>query len=362
MNAVIQFPGVERNQKQINNTGNVMGNKKRGFAALYRSLLDEDWTKDAYLLAAWTRLVLRASASERAVSYNGHDWCIARGQLVIIPARFANELRDRNGKPLSRDAAIRLLKWFEAKGMIVVAGYDKGTVITICNYDQYQSLVSPILPAQAPAQAPAHHETNDSKALRGDAAHLPAYAPTHLPAPEEQPCKTTNINNKDQDQEISGAKQADAVSAPASSEIKIPPDAAIHEQRGKSLKWGTAEDLLCAKWFMDTRANAFAAKGLPMPKDPSVAGWANDIRLARTDDDRTHADMCHLFAWVCKTGRELEFCQSPAKLREKWDNLQLRKANAERGVTGNQKPLSNIAAAQLAAQSMGVSYDDNEPL
>ena len=366
MNAVIQFPGVERNQKQINNTGNVMGNKKRGFAALYRSLLDEDWTKDAYLLAAWTRLVLRASASEQTVNYNGQHWNIARGQLVIIPGRFANELRDRNGKPLSRQAVVRMLDWFESHNMIIRAGYDKGTVITICNYDPYQSLVTPVLSGQAPAQQaehqPEHHEASDGKGFNGDAVQQSGYAGEHQSVPEEQPCKTTNINNKDQDQEISGANRADAAPAPASNEIKIPPDAAIHEQRGKTLKWGTAEDLRCAEWFIETRAKAFTAKGLPTPKSPSVAGWANDIRLMRTTDRRNHADMCHLFAWVCKTGRELEFCQSPATLRDKWDNLHLRKANAERGVTSNQRPLSNIAAAQIAAQAMGVSYDDNEPL
>ena len=182
-------------------------------------------------------------------------------------------------------------------------------------------------------------------------------------------CKHTNTKdiipktlNQRQDQEIYGPNQAGADSEPAKSEIKIPLDAAIHEQRGKSLKWGTAEDLRCAEWLIDTRAKAFTAKGLPIPKKPSIAGWANDIRLMRTTDHRTHYEIGELFMWVCKTGRELEFCQSPAKLREKWDNLQLRKANAERGVTGYQKPLSNIAAAQLAARASGVTYDDNEPL
>ena len=368
MNAVIEFPRVFKQSEQTNNTGrgSVMENKRRGFAALYRSLLDDDWTKDAYLLAAWTRLVLRASASEQTVNYNGQDWNLARGQLVIIPGRFANELRDRNGKPLSRDSVNRLLKWFESKGMLVIAGYDKGTVITICNYDPYQSLVTPILPAHAPtqppAQPPAHHEPSNGAALEAGAAQVPAYATAQSPAPEEQPCKTTNINNQEQDQEIFGAGHADAQPSPAIDKPKIPPEAAIHELRGKSLKWGTAEDLTCAKWFIETRLKAFAAKGLTSPKPPSVAVWANEIRLMRTTDGRTHSDMCHLFAWVCKTGRELEYCQSPAKLREKWDNLQLRKANAERGVTSYQKPLSNIAAAQLAARASGVTYDDNEPL
>ena len=37
------------------------------------------------------------------------DWELERGQLVLIPARFANELRDRRGTPLSRQTVIRML-------------------------------------------------------------------------------------------------------------------------------------------------------------------------------------------------------------------------------------------------------------
>ena len=182
-------------------------------------------------------------------------------------------------------------------------------------------------------------------------------------------CKHTNTKdiipktlNQRQDLKDYGPKQADAVSEPAPSEIKIPLDAAIHEQRGKSLKWGTADDLRCAEWLIDFRAKAFTAKGLSVPKKPSAAGWANDVRMMRMTDGRTHHEIGELFVWVCRTGRELEFCQSPAKLREKWDNLQLRRANSERGVTNYQKPMSNIAAAQMAARASGVTYDDNEPL
>lgn len=367
MNAVIQFPGTARPSLPAkNNKGDVMRNKKRGFAAMYRSLLDNDWTKDVYLLATWTRLVLCASSSERTVNYNGQDWELGRGQLVMIPGRLASELRDRNGKPMSRQAVIRILDWFESNGMIVRAGYDKGTVITICNYDQYQSLMTPVLPGHLPEHQPehqpGHREASHGAALQGDAGHLPGHPPGHLPVPEEQPCITTMYNNQEQDQEISGDATANAVTAPASQKPKIPLEAVIHERAGKHLRWGTADDLTCAEWFIEKRLKAFEAKGIPNPKPPSVAGWANEIRLMRTVDGRTHAEMCHLFAWVCRTGRELEYCQSPAKLREKWDNLQLRKANAERGVTSYQKPLGAIAAAQLAAQSMEVSYDDNEPL
>ena len=174
---------------------NIMTNKKRGFAAMYRSLLDEDWTKDAYLLAAWTRLVLRASASEQVVTYNGQDWTIGRGQLVTIPSRFANELRDRNGKPLSRQTVIRMLDWFEANNMIVRAGYDKGTIITICNYDPYQSLTRLVQPEHLPEQVtehlPEHLKASNGAFSLGDTEHLPEQVTEHLPVPEEQPCKTT---------------------------------------------------------------------------------------------------------------------------------------------------------------------------
>lgn len=342
-----------------------MKNKDRGFAALYRSLLDDDWTKDAYLMATWVRLVLRASSTERTVNYNGQDWVIGRGQLVMIPGRFANELRDRNGKPLSRDAVVRMLKWFESKNMIVTSGYDKGTVITICNYDPYQSLVTPVLSAQAPAQPsaqqPEQPEANNGAALSGDGAQCAAHAPEHLPTPEEQPCKTTKINNQEQDQEILGAGTADAAPDPVVEQEVIPPDAAIHAKRGKTMRWGNQDDLTCATWLIEKRAEAFSAKGLSEPKKPDLVSWVNDVRLMRQHDNRTHREICELFAWICKTGRELEYCQAPSTLRAKWDGLQLRKANSERGVIQN--PLSNVAAAQQAARAakaagVGVYHDD----
>jgi hypothetical protein len=367
MNAVIQFPGAFQQPEQTirDDRSGVMRNKKRGFAAFYRSLLDDDWTKDAYLLAAWTRLVLRASSSEQTVNYNGQDWSLARGQLVIIPSRFANEMRDRQGKPMSRQAVVRMLEWFEQNGMIVRAGYDKGTVITICNYDPYQSLVNPTSCGQPTVQQPEHlgeHlKPNDSKALVGDAVHHAEQPTEHLPVPEEQPCKTTKINN--QDQETLGAGTAEAAPDPVAEQDVIPPDAAIHAKRGKTLRWGTQDDLTCATWLIEKRVDAFSAKGLAEPKKPDLVSWVNDVRLMRQHDNRTHREICELFSWVCRTGRELEYCQAPATLRDKWDGLQLRKANSETGVTRGQKPASNVAAAQAMAQSIiesgkgGYNYD-----
>lgn len=166
-----------------------------------------------------------------------------------------------------------------------------------------------------------------------------------------------------QDLKPLGPRTADAAPDPVVEQEVIPPDAVIHARRGKALRWGTQDDLTCATWLIETRAKAFTAKGLAVPKKPELVGWVNDIRLMRQHDNRTHSEICHLFAWVCRTGRELEFCQSPATLRDKWDSLQLRKANSERGVTSTQKPQSNVAAAQAQAQAIMAAglggYDDD---
>jgi hypothetical protein len=341
---------IEFKTREVRN--NIVGNRKRGFAAMYRSLLDNDWTKDAFMLAAWTRLVLRASSSEQTVNYNSQDWSISRGQLVIIPGRFANELCDRKGNPLSRDAAIRILKFFESQGMISMAGYDKGTVISIANYDQYQTLVNPILPAQLTAhdtaQPSAHHKLNDTKGLQDDTAHPTAQPCAHPTAPEEQPCRE---QPKDKDLNPYGPGTAEAIPDPVPEDEKIPLEAAVHERRGKRTLWGTQDDLRCAEWMSATRARAFHAKGLPEPKEPCLAGWANDIRLMRTNDNRNHQEICKLFAWVCRTGRELEFCQAPGKLRDKWDSLSLKRVNSEQGINST-KPMSNIAAAAAVARQI----------
>ena len=106
--------------------------------------------------------------------------------------------------------------------------------------------------------------------------------------------------------------------------------------------------------------------GLQAPKDPSMARWANDVRLMRERDGRGHRDICELFRFVCQHGRELEFCQSPDKLRSQWDALQLKRSNAQNGVTSRTRPLSNLAAAQQASMAMQAQgrglYDDDTPL
>lgn len=373
MNTVIQFPVTQPKPVQVVRSS-VMQNQKKGFAVFTRSLLSAEWAKDAFMLSAWLRLVMKACHADCDLYFNGQNWELKRGQLVLVPARFADELCDRKGSALSRQAVVRILDWFESNGMIERAGYDKGTVITIINYDPYQSIERLIQPGQLPEQLPGqptgHLNPSAGAGLQGGAGQPTGQLPEHLPGSEEQPLITTiNNNQKDQEQNISDAGSPSAEPAPGKVDVipkkqaLIPPDAAIYSDATKTPRWGTKEDLITAEWFIKIRGQAFVCKGLTPPKEQPLVNIANEIRLMRVHDKRSHHDICELFVWVCKTGRELEYCQSPAKLRDKWDQLQLKKANAERNVPYRENRLGNVAQAQAQAQAIMAAgaggYDDD---
>ncbi|MGK0524551.1 MAG: hypothetical protein ACI92N_002190 [Pseudomonadales bacterium] len=92
------------------------------------------------------------------------------------------------------------------------------------------------------------------------------------------------------------------------------PDAAI--QSGKH--WGTAEDLELAECMWSELVDKL---GEDSPRKPSMATWANSVRLMRERDNRKLVHVRVLWSWC----REHKFwaanVQSPAKLREKWSQL-----------------------------------------
>ncbi|HFZ7837837.1 TPA: replication protein, partial [Salmonella enterica subsp. enterica serovar Virchow] len=112
---------------------------------------------------------------------------------------------------------------------------------------------------------------------------------------------------------------------------KVVPDAAVQTPRGD--KWGTSDDLRCAEWMLALRNIT-----KPSLKKPNMAGWANDIRLMRELDGRTHKEICELFRWACKDSFWYKNILSPAKLRAKWDTLTLHREDTTR------KPRADFSA------------------
>lgn len=107
-------------------------------------------------------------------------------------------------------------------------------------------------------------------------------------------------------------------------------DAAI--QSGS--KWGTAEDLTAAEWMFDMVKTI-----APSARKPNFAGWANDIRLMRERDGRNHRDMCVLFRWACQDNFWSGNVLSPAKLRDKWTQLEINRNKQQAGVTAGKSKL-----------------------
>ncbi|EBP0013977.1 replication protein [Salmonella enterica] len=286
-----------------------MENQKTGFIPLYRSVLKKPWAKDVFLRTLWENLLLGAARDPYTAFFKGRQWHLQPGQLVVTAADLGLQLCDRHGNPTSRDAVERMLSVFVREGMISIEGEKrKGRVITITNYSECAQKMND-LPAHKAAHMSAHDEASNGAGLSVGAAHEGAHTSAH----HEQYILNTNVFNVRQ--RIS----------------KVVPDAAVQTPRGD--KWGTSDDLRCAEWMLALRNIT-----KPSLKKPNMAGWANDIRLMRELDGRTHKEICELFRWACKDSFWYKNILSPAKLRAKWDTLTLHREDTTR------KPRADVSA------------------
>lgn len=90
-----------------------------------------------------------------------------------------------------------------------------------------------------------------------------------------------------------------------------------------SKKHGTDEDHKAAHWIFDR-----VRLVVPTAKEPNWNGWANDIRLMREQDGRTHREICELFEWANGDSFWRANILSPDKLRTKWTALEAKRGNA----------------------------------
>jgi uncharacterized protein YdaU (DUF1376 family) len=86
--------------------------------------------------------------------------------------------------------------------------------------------------------------------------------------------------------------------------------------------FGTEDDHKAVRWMFERVREVDATA-----KEPSWDTWANDMRLMREQDNRTHRDACELFGWANKDSFWRSNIMSPAKLREKWSTLSVKSQN-----------------------------------
>ncbi|EAT2433206.1 Replication protein O [Salmonella enterica] len=149
-------------------------------------------------------------------------------------------------------------------------------------------------------------------------------------APKQKLLTTKDKLTKDNIKRSTSENSDESSDKPRKKPHVLKPEAAI--QRGN--KWGTAEDLTAAEWMFDLLKTIS-----PSARKPNLAGWANDIRLMRECDGRTHRDMCVLFRWACHDSFWAGNVISPAKLREKWTQLDINRNKQQTGTTASKSKL-----------------------
>jgi hypothetical protein len=84
------------------------------------------------------------------------------------------------------------------------------------------------------------------------------------------------------------------------------------------------DDEKCASWLYTTLLGT-----APRAKQPNFATWAEEVRLMRERDGRTHREMCELFQWAHTDTFWRQNILSPTKLREHWDKLTIKRDAAQ---------------------------------
>lgn len=293
LNNVYRFPGRAPEERPV--TPEQSG---KGFALIHRQFMDSRLYRDSQAVHLWLHLILKANHTDEEVNTDIGMMIVRRGQMITGRPTLVSETFIPDNKVKS------LLRTFESKGMINIESKGrKFSLISIVKYDDFQ-------PQNCPTNVQRMSNANAS-----ENAPLSDVCPTDV--------QRLSINNNNI---LNTNVFNDRPRISKSSPRKAKPEAAVSSPKGD--KWGTADDLKAAQWIFQliTRIS-------PSAKTPNWSGWANDVRLMREQDSRTHSDICQMFKFANQDSFWKSNILSPAKLREKWTQLE-----AKRNTQGQGKP------------------------
>jgi hypothetical protein len=104
-----------------------------GWVKNHREILDHWVSQEPHMFALWQRLILEANHQETKKMFNGTLTTVMRGELVF--GLEAWEAKTGISKKILR----RCLKTLEYEGMVGRKRTNKCSIISIINYDKYQS-------------------------------------------------------------------------------------------------------------------------------------------------------------------------------------------------------------------------------
>lgn len=106
---------------------------KDGYIKLHRKVLDSAVYKESDYLSVWVHCLMRAGYKDKEMIYNNRKLIIKRGQFIISRKKMAKETGVQESK------VERVLKYLKSEQMIEQQNLHTSRLITIINYDKYQS-------------------------------------------------------------------------------------------------------------------------------------------------------------------------------------------------------------------------------
>jgi len=278
----------------------------KGFALLHRKIMELPFYRtDSDAVHLWIHFILSANHAAGPVATEFGELLCRRGEFITGRHTLAQETG------IDPNRIKYLILKFEKMGMITKESNKKFSKILVTKYDDYQQKVVPTDCHQS-ANANPHTERAAGEVVPTD-------------------CHQSATNNITSNTNVLDSRQRNHLPAVQKKKPQRP-EAAIQS----GVKWGNAEDLRAAEWMFDI------VKSIdPSARKPAFAGWANDIRLMREKDGRDHHDMCSLFRWASQDSFWCGNVLCPAKLREKWTQLAIKRDKAKSG-TGQTKPALDL--------------------
>lgn len=130
---------------------------EKGFIKLFRKLKDWKWYTHPTTMRVFIHLLICASWEDKTV--NGLK--IKRGQVLITWKEIAEDLKiyNKNNKP-SRQPVRTALKNLKLTNDITIKKTNKGSIITINNYNNYQDLTTNLTNKKGKINQQPNHEPN----------------------------------------------------------------------------------------------------------------------------------------------------------------------------------------------------------
>lgn len=220
---------------------------------------------------AWIDILLSVNHSDTKVMIKAQSIIVLRGQMAVSQVSLQKRWK------WSQNKVKRFLKLLKKEGMIDFEANELTTLITVCNYDDYQGDGRAGERSDGrPDERGADDQTNDKQECK-----------------EEKECKEKRNNTSAKSPEIS---------------FKFSDD-----------------DLLLAGYMFEKIIEIF-----PDEKKPNLEQWAEHIRLTRERDKRTHKEILKLFTWCNEHSFHAQNVRSPKKLRDKWADLSAGRISEDR--------------------------------